>query len=169
MIKTSNGDFSFSEFYTNTTAMIQEAGFDQAQEFFTLFGATGSNQLTGSTNNFDISTFDDVIEIRNINYTGDIIGAELKISFLNTAAKAGDNESFFDYSAGFEEFAILSSSDAQIIESANIALGDAPQTITYSYESLDAPSGTPEPAWFLLLMIPAILYWRQYKNGRIHA
>jgi len=163
LIQTSNGDFTFSDFYTNTTALIQETGTTAAQQFYTLFGTGGSNQLTGSTSNFDISTFDDVIQINDINFTGTITGAQLRVTFLDTA-DSGANESFFDYSAGYEELAILTSADATLLESADIGLGsDTPQSVTYD---LSAPSGTPEPEWYLLLIIPVIVLWRKYRSAK---
>jgi hypothetical protein len=162
VIKTTNGDISFTEFYTNTTAMIQEAGATEAQEYHTLFGSAGGSDITGSTSNFDISNFDDVIVFENIQIDGEIIGAELRVTFLDTAG-TGENETFFDYSAGFEEFAILSSTDAAAIESADIGLADAPQDVSYK---VDAPSGTPEPAWFLLAVMPLIFLWRKHNGGK---
>jgi len=163
LIRTNNGDFTFSEFNTNTTAMIQERGSSEAQEFYTLFGSAGSNQISGTSSGFDLTAFDDIIEIRNITITGEIIGAELSVTFLDTES-FGENESFFDYSAGFEEFAILSSPDAKLLDSANIGLGeDAPLSVAYD---LAAPSGTPEPAWFFLMIIPAIFLWRKHTSGK---
>lgn len=162
IIRTTEGDISFTEFYTNTTAMIQEAGSTQASEYYTLFGSAGGSDITGSTSNFDLSAFDDVIVFDNIQVSGEIIGAELRVTFLDTA-RTGENETFFDYSAGFEEFAILTSTDASALDSANIGLTDAPQTVSYS---VDAPSGTPEPAWFLMAVMPALFLWRKYNSGK---
>jgi len=162
VINTTNGDISFTEFYTNTTAMIQEAGATEAQEYHTLFGSAGGSDITGSTSNFDISNFDDVITFDNIQIDGEITGAQLRVTFLDTA-RTGENETFFDYSAGFEEFAILSSADASAIEAANIGLADAPQNLSYN---VDAPSGTPEPSWFLLAVMPLIFLWRKYNGGK---
>jgi hypothetical protein len=156
IVQTTAGDFSFTEFYTNTTAMIQEAGTTEAQEFYTLFGSTGSNELTSSSSGFDISSFDDVVEIQNIDFEGEIIGAQLQVTFLDTA-NAGDNEDFFDYSNGFEEFAILSSPDATLLDSAAIGISDSPTTLAYD---VSAPSGTPEPPLLLLLAIPGLILWR---------
>ena len=163
IITTTEGDFSFTEFYTNTTAMIQEDGSATAAEYNTLFGSAGGSDITGSTSNFDLSAFDDVIVLDNIQYDGEIIGASVSVTFLDTAA-AGENETFFDYSAGFEEFVILSSTDAATLDAANIGLGDAaPAAISYSVSS---PSGTPEPAWFFLAVVPAIILWRRRNRGQ---
>jgi hypothetical protein len=169
ILQTTAGDFSFTDFYTNTTALILEAGSDQAAEFNTLFGQTGSSELSSSVSGFDLSTFDDVIEIRNIDFDGDILGAQIRVSFLDTAPKAGDNESFFDYSAGFEDFAILAEADARILDNANVGLADAPTTVTYTASApsggdLSAPSGAPEPHWLLLGAVPLILLARKGRS-----
>jgi len=167
IITTTDGDFTFTEFYTNTTAMIQEAGTTGTQEYNTLFGNAGGNTITSATSGFDISTFDDVIEFRNIQVSGQITGAQLKVTFLDTAATGGENETYFDYSAGFEQFAILTSTDATALDAANIGLGaDAPANISYS---VDTPSGTPEPSWFFLAVIPAIFLWRQRSRAQASA
>ena len=165
IIQTTNGDISYTEFVTNTSAMIQEQGAAQAQEYYTLFGNAGGNTITSSTSGFDISTFDDVIEFRQIQVSGEITGASLRVTFLDTAATGGENETYFDYSAGFEQFAILSSADATALDAANIGLGaDAPANISYS---VDTPSGTPEPSWYFLAVIPAIFLWRQRSRATV--
>ena len=161
IITTTEGDFSYTEFYTNTTAMIVEDGATTAQEYNTLFGSAGGSDITGSTSDFDLSTFDDVIILDNIQFEGEIIGATLNVTFLDTTS-SGENETFFDYSAGFEQFAIISSTDAATLDGANIGLGDAPTTISYS---VDSPSGTPEPAWFFLALLPIIFLWRQRSRA----
>jgi len=165
IIQTTNGDISYTEFITNTSAMIQEQGAAQAQEYYTLFGNAGGNTITGSTSGFDISTFDDVIEFRSIQIDGEITGAQLRVTFLDTAATGGENETYFDYSAGFEQFAILTSTDATALDAADIGLGaDAPANISYS---VDTPSGTPEPSWYFLAVIPAIFLWRQRSRATV--
>ena len=104
--------------------------------------------------------FDDVVEIQNIDFEGEIIGAQLQVTFLDTAT-AGDNEDFFDYSNGFEEFAILTSPDATLLDSAAIGISDSPTAIAYD---VSAPSGTPEPPLLLLLAVPGLLLWRYRRR-----
>ena len=152
IIATTEGSFSFLEFYTNTTAMIISAGAEVAQEYNTLFGSTGSNELTSSSG-FDLSTLDDVIQLDNITISGEIISAELYVTFVVTD-NSGVNEQFFDFSAGFEEFALLSGSAANLLDSANVGINEfTPIEISYQ---LSAPVGTPEPYWYLFLVIIAI-------------
>jgi hypothetical protein len=168
ILQTTEGDFSYTNFYTNTTAMILESGATEAAEYNTLFGQTGSSQISSTVDGFDLSSFDDVIEIRDISYTGDITGAQIRVSFLDTANKAGDNEEFFDYSAGFEDFAILAQADAQLLDNADIGFADAPTTVTYTASApsggnIAAPSGAPEPHWLLLGAVPLILLSRKKR------
>jgi hypothetical protein len=158
LLQTTAGDFSFTTFYTNTTAMILEEGAATAEEFHTLFGSAGGSDLTSSTTGFDLSTFDDVIELRDISFEGEIIGAQLSLTLLDTAAGAGDNEQFFDFSAGFEEFALLGSADATLLEGAEIGMADAPSNVTYD---VAAPSGAPEPHWLLLAGMGVLMLLRR--------
>lgn len=170
VLTTTEGTFTFNTFYTNTTAMIQEQGATESSEYHTLFGQTGSSEISSTTEGFDLSSFDDVIEIQDISYTGEIIDAQLNVTFLDTAKNAGDNESFFDYSAGFEDFAILSSTDAQTLDNADIGLAEAPTTIAYTSSTpsggdVAAPSGTPEPPWLLLAALPALLFTKRKRQA----
>jgi hypothetical protein len=168
-IQTSDGDFSFTEFYTNTTAMIMESGATESQEFYTMFGKNGSSQINGSSA-LDPAAYDDIVEIKNINYTGEIISATMSVEFLNTAKNGGESESFFDYSAGYEDFAIFTYAEAYEIETTATGIAEAPSTVEYTVtqsttasvsdssvtkteEAAPAtPSGAPEPPFFILLL-----------------
>lgn len=133
LLTTTAGDFSFGDFYTSTTAMIRASGATQPQEFYTLFGQTGSSQLTSSTTGFNLSPYDDVITIDNIAFTGEILSARLAVNFLETdsSRNAGVNEQFFAFSAGFEDFAILTRKDATVLEEAGIGQAEAPDGVKF--------------------------------------
>ena len=104
-IQTTEGSYTFSDFFTSTSAMILEAGTSEVAEFQTLFGTLGSSQNTGS-GGINISHLDDVIEMRNIDFDGEVTAAVLSVKFLDTADTGVEgNETFFDWSAGFEDFA----------------------------------------------------------------
>jgi hypothetical protein len=176
LISTSDGDFTFRDFYTSTTAMIQETGTASAQEFHTLFGQSGSSQISSATSGFDLATFDDVISIDNVDFSGTIQSAELRITFLDTAKTGQDsNEAFFDYSAGFEDFALLEAADAATLEAANIGLADAPTGLTYTLdptpstiptETTGAPApGAPSPPLLLLALFGALIIARARDSG----
>lgn len=135
-ITTTAGSFSFTDFFTSTTAMLKETGSDVALERYTLFGDVGSSQITG-TGSLDISKFDDVMWFENINYTGDILDAKLTVNFLDTGRNnrtSSGAETFFDWSDGFEDFAIFSAADAVLLEQASIGVAEAPSSVTYTTE-----------------------------------
>lgn len=132
-ISTTNGDFTFGDFFTSTSALLREAGNTTAKEYHTLFGQAGSSTLTSSTTSFDLSRYDDVMWIENINFTGDILSASLRITLLQTPSQgANAAESFFDFSGGFEEFALLSAADAVLLESANLGTATLDPTVSFS-------------------------------------
>jgi hypothetical protein len=165
VLTTSDGVFTFDEFYTSTTALIQEAGAASAQEFHTLFGTMGSNNINGGTSGFDISIFDDVIEMKNVSFTGDILDAQLNVTFLDTANTGVEgNETFFDFSDGFEDFAILTEEDAQLLEEANIGVEAAPETVTFTQPS--APPGAPLPPWPAIAALGFLFLFRNHRHER---
>jgi hypothetical protein len=153
VLTTSSGDFSFTDFVTGSSAKLLESGSKVAGNYQTLFGTSGSNDLTSATKNFDMSRLDDVITFRNISYTGDIKSAHLEVQFVKTATggSTGANEDFFDFSGGFEDFAILSNADAKTLQAAAIGKADAPATVTYTPEATPlsltvvGPAPAPEP------------------------
>ena len=161
VIQTTNGEITFSEFYTNTTASIQEAGSTTADDYYTMFGTLGSSQLNGGTSGFDISAFDDVVEVRNIDFEGEILSAELRVKFLDTA-DGGANEDFFDFSNGFEDFAIFSAEDAALLDSANVGIADAPtgEIAFTQYVDIDGAIGAPSPGLVMLAFIPIFAFYR---------
>jgi hypothetical protein len=156
VIRTTAGDFTFSDFYTSTTAMVIAAGSTTAEEYYTVFGTGGSNAITGGSG---LAGFDDVIYIDGIAFTGEILGATLNVTFLDTANTGSNtNEAFFDYSNGFEDLAILGASEASALEAANLGEADAPSSVSYSSNDV-APSstpGAPAPPLGLLLGVAAL-------------
>ena len=131
-VTTTTGTYVFSDFSTSTTAVLTEAGGKQSSSYYTLFGQTGSSQITGSTAGFDLSQFDDVLSISNVSFTGEVISAQMSVTLLNTGTANDMNSSFFDFSGGYEDLAFLSPRDALALESAEIGLSAAPTGIIYS-------------------------------------
>jgi hypothetical protein len=169
VITTTAGTFSFSDFWTSTTANIQEAGSSTANEFYTLFGHSGSSTITGGTTGFDLGSFDDVVELRNISFTGTLISAQVNVTFLNTAnTSTQGNETFFDYSGGFEDFALIGRDEAYALEMAGAGLAAAPSGVSYTAESVAAPAtapGAPAPPFVLLAALAALVVWKTRGHG----
>ena len=132
-LTTTTGSYRFSDFATSTSAQVREKGSTTPGEYFTLFGKSGSSAITGATAGFDLGTFDDVLRLQNVSFTGNLLSAQLRVTFLNTpTAGAGANESFFDFSGGYEDFALLGPRDAALLEAANFGVADAPAGVTYT-------------------------------------
>ncbi len=133
-ITTTAGDFTFKDFFTSTTSALKETGSATSADYYTMFGQGGSSQITG-TGNLDISKFDDVMWFENINFTGDITSAKLTVNLLDTGKdnkKSTGAETFFDFSGGFEDFALFNVADSVLLEEANIGMAAAPAGVTYA-------------------------------------
>ena len=179
-INTTAGDFTFGDFYTSTTAMLREAGGKTSAKYYTMFGQGGSSQLTGKSG-FDLSSFDDVLWLEKIAFTGTILRAELRITFLETLrSRSSDAESFFDFSGGFEDFALLSAADAVLLEEAAIGTADAPPGVAYTKEGsatgailvaapaaeappLATPPAAPAPPWLMVAGLAGLLLLKPKK------
>ena len=190
VIRTTAGTFSFNDFFTSTTAMIREAGAAGPTEFYTAFGRSGSSQITGGTDGFNLEQFDDVIRLRNVAFQGTLLSASLNVTFVTTAdAKTQGNETFFDFSGGFEDFALLSQRDAALLEAANLGVAAAPSGVTYAAAAptvtlaattvptttvaattttptAPAAPGAPVPPLVLLLAMGAVVSWKFKKHAQ---
>jgi len=180
-ISTTDGDFTFNDFFTNTTAMLRETGSTTSSEYFTMFGQSGSSQITGS-GGFDLSSFDDVLWMEQIILTGTITRAELSITFLETpTTRPTEAESFFDFSGGFEDFALLATADAVLLEKAAIGVANAPSgvefttTTTSVADAISAaapppddspftgPPAAPAPPWVVVAGLAGLLLLKPRK------
>lgn len=107
-----------SRFFTETQAILARkgTGASSRETFYTLIGRSGSAQITGS----DIAkVFDSTLKISlgdgTIPASG-VTKARLHIRLLDTAVNLGDPEAFYDFSAGFEDIALLNQTDTQVID-----------------------------------------------------
>jgi hypothetical protein len=100
-----------------------------------MFGQGGSSQLTSGSTGFDLSVFDDVLVLNNVSFTGTVLSAQMSMQLLDTGNSKAANDTFFDFSGGYEDLALLSVADAYSLESANIGVAGAPTGITTSTTS----------------------------------
>jgi len=155
LISTTEGDYSFSDFYTNTTAVLTEQGSGNTGEYYTLFGDAGSSSLTPGTQDFDPTSLEDVLYIDNIVFSGEILSAEINLTFLDTQSKGGSVEDdFFDFSGGFEEFALINDPDSTAIESAARGVDN---TLSFTTKAIPTAPGAPLPPLPALAVL-AMLY-----------
>ena len=162
MLVTDAGVFSYSDIYTSTSAMIVADGSSTAGRYFTMFGSLGNNHLTSDTSNFNLHEYDDVLEVKGVNYTGSILSASLNVTFLKTNAAGGANETFFDFGGGAERFSVLSNADAATLSSARIGQDAAPHNVTFQRnESPASPPGSPAPPIAILAVAGVFALFRQ--------
>ena len=170
LITTTEGDFTFSDFYTNTTASILETGATAGSDYYTLFGEAGSSTLNSSTTDFSIPLMDDVIYMDNIVYSGQILSAKLVVKLLDTSKTGGANESFFDYSGGFEDFAIIGEAEAVAIETAAAGIAMASSELSFQTQplptTLPTAPGAPLPAAEVFAGLGFFIIVRLVRNGK---
>lgn len=141
VVKTTTGSYKFTNFSTSTSTMLNGGDDDgnDSKSYYTLFGQAGSSEITSSTKSFDLSSFDDVIALKNVKFDGQVLSAEMDVRLLDTSGCKDANGAFFDFSGGFEDLALLSPEDAQVLEKANIGLSGAPKTVTFAQETPVVP------------------------------
>lgn len=166
IITTTAGTFTFGDFWTSSTAMIREAGSATASEFYTLFGRNGSGTINGGTTGFSVENFDDVLEIRNIAFSGTILSAKLNVNFVTTAStRVQGNETFFDYSGGFEDFALIGNKEAYALQTQGSGLSTLSSSVAYTRQTVAAP-GAPAPPMLLLAGLGGLVAWK-YRRQKI--
>lgn len=128
--------YSFSVFETETKATVAEVGSTDRYSYFTNLGDDGSNRTNSSNAIQDI--FDSTIKI-NVNVDlSSVTTATLNIVLLETNENLGDPETFYDFSNGSEELAILNQADSLFIDELAPGRDEAPVVeLTYSENSSD--------------------------------
>lgn len=116
-VTTAAGIVKFEEFSTQTQSSVARVGQGTRSLWYTLIGDAGSRQITGnSTSDVNGSSFDATIRIPVSIDLSTATAARLVIKFLDTNERLGDPESFYDYSNGFEDVAIVTATDATYLD-----------------------------------------------------
>jgi LruC domain-containing protein len=124
---TNEDTFIFTDFSTKTQCSLAKINSENRQFYYTLLGRTGSNSITGS--NLDGTSFDDTLKIPvNIDLSS-ALSIHLDIQFLETNESLGDPEEFYDYSAGFEDLALLTSADVSFLDTQAAGREEAPLVV----------------------------------------
>lgn len=118
---------TFSNYWTRTQTLVAERGATTRSTYFTLLGDSGSSRITSSTDS-DLynSDFD-----ANLYFQVDIdltqaTSASMSIVLLDTDVVRGDPEAFYDFSNGFEDIAIVSRQDAELLDAIAAGAQEAP-------------------------------------------
>lgn len=116
-----------TSFFTATKSVVAKVGELERQTYYTLLGRTGSNNITGSGLNG--TSFDATLTIPVEIDISQASSIELDIKFLETNTSLGDPEAFYDYSAGFEDLAILTEADASFLDEQAAGREEAPLVV----------------------------------------
>lgn len=166
VLTTTTGTVSFKDFYTGCTAELRESGSKTAEKFQTLLGKASKGSENEKSNESGSSKFDDVLQIRNVQFTGTLLSAKLEVSFLKTEDHDGEgNESFFNYSGGDKEFALINESTAKEVKKQTASTAAAPSSGKFEFDAPSAPvPGAPAPPLGVLAMLGGVLAWKARRR-----
>ena len=142
---TDEDTYIFTDFSTKTQCSLAKINSENRQFYYTLLGRTGSNSITGS--NLDGTSFDDTLKIPVSIDLSSALSIHLDIQFLETNESLGDPEAFYDYSAGFEDLALLTSADVEFLDTQAAGREEAPLVVlvdspTSVFSNIYYPSST---------------------------
>ena len=120
---------STTGWFTETSALVAEAPGSERSTYYTLLGESGSSRIT--SNNVVQEAFDSTlkIEVTETLFSeggNNATSAILQVVLLQTNEALGDPEAFYDFSAGFEDVAIVTAADADFIDSYGAGREEAP-------------------------------------------
>jgi LruC domain-containing protein len=124
---TNDDTYTFTDFSTKTKCSLAKINSENRQFYYTLLGRTGSNSITGS--NLNGTSFDDTLKIPVDIDLSNALSIQLDIQLLETNEELGDPEEFYDYSAGFEDLALLTSTDVDFLDTQAAGREDAPLVV----------------------------------------
>lgn len=127
---------TFTTFSTQTTSLLAKGTQTTRQAYYTLIGDTGSARITNSsTSDISNSDFDATLRVPVDIDLSNASSARLDITFLTTNQSLGDPESFYDFSNGYEDIAIVSEEDALYLDSLHAGQAEAPLVLPDSLQS----------------------------------
>ena len=118
--------------FTETQALLAEAPGDSRESFYTLLGESGSSRISSANSIQD--AFDSTLKVNVDQPLNDpqgrgLTGALLQVVLLQTNESLGDPEAFYNFSAGFEDLALLNASDAAFLDDYAAGRDEAPTVI----------------------------------------
>lgn len=134
---TDNTTDEFTSFHTRTQAIVAPEGSTDRALYYTLLGDTGSSRIT--TNSVR-GEFDSVLEVSVQKNLTNVESATLLVELLQTNVDLGDPEAFYDFSNGFEDLAILNSTDAGYLIEEEFGQEEAPVVIEVFPDPIADPS-----------------------------
>ena len=101
-------------FWTETQALVAPNGSTTRAAAYTLLGESGSSRITAT--GAIQAVFDSTLKIAVPDDIGNAVSAVLYVRFTDPNVKLGDPEAFYDFTAGFEDLALLTPQDARYLD-----------------------------------------------------
>ena len=125
-------DVVSQQIYTETQAFLARFPNTSRSPYFTLLGESGSSRITA--NNVVQDKYDSTIKIVYPQALYSVSGrsavtATLEIVLLRTTESLGDPEAYYDYSAGFEDLALVTAADAEFLDDYAAGRDQAPTVV----------------------------------------
>jgi LruC domain-containing protein len=118
--------------FTETQALLAEAPSSDRQLYYTLLGESGSSRITANNSiqeSFDSTLKVNVSEVLYDSAGRSAVNAKLQVVLLQTNDDLGDPEEYYDFSAGFEDLALLNAQDLAFIDEFGAGREEAPTVI----------------------------------------
>lgn len=109
-----SGTSTYDKFWTQTQALVAEAGSTTRQLRYTLLGDSGSNEITGRK--ISSTVYDSTLAFDVPQSVADATSVTLVIELLTTDPNRGEPENFFDFTGGFEDLALITLEQAKIYD-----------------------------------------------------
>jgi len=129
----------FSQFHTQTQALVAAENEENRTLYYTMLGNTGSNRITS---NKIKSQFDSALEIEVQQSLLNANSVMLIVELLQTNVSLGDPEAFYDFSNGFEDVAIINSTDANYLVVNDFGQEEAPVVIEVFPDAVEEDNNT---------------------------
>lgn len=108
------GTQTYQVYWTQTQAFVSPGASSDRASYYTLLGETGSSRITAA--NAVQEAFDSTLAVQVPDSLAGVSSAILVVRLLEVNSKLGDPEGFYDFTAGFEDLALLSAADTAYLD-----------------------------------------------------
>lgn len=130
-----SGTTQYTQFWTQTQTVVARKGSNIRSTYYSMIGDTGSSRITSNTASaINGSDFDATLYIPVNEDLSNALSITLNITLLDTQVQLGDPEAFYDFSNGYEDLAIVTQSDADLLDTIAAGQAEAPLVINPSVQ-----------------------------------
>lgn len=114
VVSAGGGTQTYPVYSTQTQAFVSSRAASVRATYYTLLGETGSNRITAA--NSVQQAFDSTLSVQVPDSLLGVTSAMLVVRLLNVNGKLGDPEGFYDFTAGFEDLALVNAADTAYLD-----------------------------------------------------